>query len=143
MKHPHRAVVVPHEMNMGETILQGFGAITLAVLTGMAVLFFWPHRRPPRFRTAILGCVEVRQAAEIYRALDGPCPTVEELTRAKVLNEHRAADAWLTPYFIDCRDGEIHVVSAGDDRTFGTADDLRDDFKEADAERVERVMDGK
>ncbi len=58
---------------------------------------------------------------------------------SKKLDGKRTEDPWNVTYKIDCGEGEIHAVSAGNDRKFGTQDDIRDDFKDADIKRVKNL----
>ena len=64
------------------------------------------------------------------------CPSIQELVTGKKLDAKKTTDPWNSPYKIQCSEGEIHVTSPGNDRKDGTPDDIRDDFKDADVEKV-------
>jgi len=60
------------------------------------------------------------------------CPTVQQVLdltpepqRRELRGETNGIDPWGTPYQIDCASDRVRVFSAGPDKTFGTADDLR------------------
>lgn len=54
------------------------------------------------------------------------CPTVSELREAKVLDKAaREQDAWKKDFQVECEDGEVIVISGGEDGEIGTADDIK------------------
>ena len=114
----------------------------MAVISGGVTLVAFPLYKESRIKIAAQGCMTVRQAAELYQNLEGSadqCPTIQDLVTSKKLDGKRTEDPWNVTYKIDCGEGEIHAVSAGNDRKFGTQDDLRDDFKDADIKRVKNL----
>jgi general secretion pathway protein G len=111
----------------------------MAVLAGSVTLVAFPMLKESRVKTAVLDCGAVKQAAELHQNIDGAsdqCPTIQDLVTSKKLDGKKIDDPWGVPYKIVCTDGEIHVVSSGNDRKEGTPDDVRDDFKGADIKRV-------
>jgi general secretion pathway protein G len=113
----------------------------MATLAGMVTLVAFPELKKARIRTAAVGAGQVRAAAEIYREVDqrqdvSACPTVDELVLAKKLRGKQSDDPWGTRYAVSCEDDELHGLSAGNDRKAGTPDDVRDDLKAPDVERI-------
>jgi len=56
----------------------------------------------------------------------GRCPTVAELVSDGALDRSKSlkGDAWQEPWRIQCREGEVSVVSKGPDRAADTSDDI-------------------
>jgi general secretion pathway protein G len=114
----------------------------MAVISGGVTLVAFPLYKESRIKIGIQGCQVVRQAAELYQNLEGSadqCPTIQDLVTSKKLGAGHTEDPWNTTYKVDCAEGEIHGISAGNDRKFGTPDDLRDDFKDADVKRIKNL----
>lgn len=114
----------------------------MAVISGGVTLVAFPLYKESRIKIGIQGCGVVRQAAELYQNLDGSadqCPSIQDLVSSKKLDGKKIDDPWGTQYKVDCSQGEIHGVSAGNDKKFGTQDDLRDDFKDADIKKVKNL----
>jgi general secretion pathway protein G len=111
----------------------------MAVISGGVTLVAFPIYKETRIKLAVQGCQAVRNAAELYQNLEATtdaCPTIQDLVTSKKLDGKKISDPWGTDYKVDCSEGEIHAVSAGNDRKFGTQDDVRDDYKDADIKRV-------
>jgi general secretion pathway protein G len=111
----------------------------MAVISGGVTLVAFPIYKETRIKLAVQGCQAVRNAAELYQNLEATtdaCPTIQDLVTSKKLDGKKISDPWGTDYTVSCAEGEIHAVSAGNDRKFGTQDDVRDDFKDADIKRV-------
>ena len=114
----------------------------MAVISGAAALFAVPMFKEAKIKTAATGCQTVKAAADLYMSMDASgdaCPTIQDLVANKRLEASKTEDPWGVPYKINCAEGEIHVTSAGNDRKEGTPDDLRDDFKPADIQRVKKL----
>jgi hypothetical protein len=82
-------------------------------------------------------------AAELFQNLDGredECPTVRQLVERKRIDASKSIDPWGAPYAIRCDDAGVHAISAGADGREGTADDIRDDFTDADLRRVKGLL---
>ena len=111
----------------------------MAVISGGVTLVAFPLFKESRIKIAVQGCMAVKQAAELHMNLEGSadqCPTIQDLVTSKKLDGKKISDPWGTDYSVICAEGEIHAVSAGNDRKFGTQDDVRDDFKDVDVKRV-------
>ena len=56
----------------------------------------------------------------------GRCPTLAQLVKDGALERSKSlsGDAWQEPWRIQCRDGEVRVVSSGPDKTADTEDDI-------------------
>ena len=114
----------------------------MAVISGGVTLVAFPLFKESRIKIGVQGCQVVRQAAELYQNLDGSadqCPSIQDLVTSKKLDGKKTEDPWGTTFKIECPDGEIHAISAGNNKKFGDADDLRDDFKDADIKRVKNL----
>src|SRR5262245_52523887 len=113
----------------------------MAVIAGGATLLVFPAFKKAKIKAAVLGAHTIMEAAELQREVDGgsECPTIQELVNSKKLDPKKITDPWNSPYKVQCQDGEIHVVSPGNDRKEGTPDDIRDDFKDADVEKVANI----
>jgi general secretion pathway protein G len=114
----------------------------MAVISGGVTLVAFPLYKESRIKIAVQGCMAVKQAAELYQNLEGTsdaCPTIQDLVTSRKLDGKHTEDPWNVQYKIDCSEGEIHAVSAGNDRKFGTQDDIRDDFKDADVKRIKNL----
>jgi general secretion pathway protein G len=111
----------------------------MAVISGGVTLVAFPIYKETRIKLAVQGCQAVRNAAELYQNLEATtdaCPTIQDLVNSKKLDGKKISDPWGVDYSVVCAEGEIHAVSAGNDRKFGTQDDVRDDFKDVDIKRV-------
>lgn len=112
----------------------------MALIAGGAVFALFPQLNKARVEAAVLGASTVKKAADVYLQIDNPgagCPTLEDLVKAKKLEGGKTDDPWGTPYKISCgEDGEVRVISAGKDKKDGSADDIRDNFKKSDIEKV-------
>lgn len=101
--------------------------IILAMIgTGVAVAVL-PQLKKAQVKSTQTDAQALRSAVVLYIA-DNPrgCPTVEDLVSEGILDSSkRTTDAWDTEFQITCEDGEIDVVSAGEDLEFNTEDDLR------------------
>ncbi len=127
-------------MQRGVTLVEVLIVVAImAVISGGVTLVAFPLFKEARIKSAIQGCLVVRQAAELYHNLDATgdaCPTIQDVVAAKKLDGKKTDDPWGMPYKIECIDGEIHGTSSGNDRKPGTKDDIRDDFKDADVKRL-------
>lgn len=114
----------------------------MAVISGGVTLVAFPLYKESRIKIGVQGCQVVRQAAELYQNLEGSadqCPTMQELVTSKKLDGKKIDDPWGAQYKVDCSKGEIHGISSGNDKKFGTPDDLSDDFKDVDIKRVKNL----
>lgn len=114
----------------------------MAVISGGVTLVAFPLYKESRIKIGVQGCMVVRNAAELYQNLDGSadqCPTIQDLVTSRKLDGKKIDDPWGAPYKVDCSGGEIHGVSSGNDKKFGTPDDLRDDFKPADITKIKNL----
>jgi len=81
----------------------------------------------PGFREAVVRVGEVRQALTTYQIERNRCPTTsDDLVAGGYIDERRFLDPWRTRIAFSCSGEETNVRSAGPDRVFGTADDIRD-----------------
>jgi general secretion pathway protein G len=113
----------------------------MAVISGGVTLVAFPLFKESRIKIAIQGAGAVKQAAELEKNLDGTsdCPSIQDLVASKKLDRQKTEDPWGTTYKVDCSEGEIRVFSAGNDKKFGTPDDIRDDFKDTDLKRLKNL----
>lgn len=105
--------------------------IGLVLLLSTAIRVVWlvvPRCRGSPIEDARTDAMAVRSAVELYVAQSpgGPCPTMADLTRERILSTStRTDDPWGEPFRITCVADEIVVWSTGPDRRPGTADDVR------------------
>lgn len=101
--------------------------IILAMIgTGVAVAVL-PQLKKAQIKSTQTDAQALRSAVVLYVA-DHPreCPAVSDLVSEGILDSSkRTTDAWDTEFAIACEDGEIEIVSAGEDLEFNTEDDIR------------------
>jgi general secretion pathway protein G len=111
----------------------------MAVIAGGATILVFPQFKKSRVTMAVLGAGTIKQAAELYQNLNGTadvCPTIQDLVASKSIDAKKTDDPWGSPYKIVCIDGEIRVTSPGNDRKDNTPDDVRDDMKPSEVEKI-------
>lgn len=128
----------------GVTLVEVLIVVTImAVIAGGATLVAFPMLNESRVKSAKVSCEAVRQAAELYVNMEGSadqCPKLADIVAANKLDKNKTDDPWGTPFQLDCSDPSgLHAISAGKDKKFGTPDDVRDDFKDADINRVKKL----
>lgn len=114
----------------------------MGIIAGGAAYLVFPEYKKARIKTAVVGAGVIKQAAEVYRELESSsdaCPTIQDLVNAKKIDGKKTEDPWGMTYKVKCEEGEIRVVSPGNDRKEGTPDDVRDDFKPSDIEKVAKL----
>lgn len=115
----------------------------MGLISSGATLLVIPEFKKARIKSAIMGASVIRTAALTYVEIDmlgtTTCPSLQDLVEAKKIDGKRIEDPWGVPYEVECEDGEIYVVSAGQDRRFDTPDDIWDDFKPTDADRLSKL----
>lgn len=119
--------------------------VLLSAVGAAAAIYLYTHTPrggPSRLGEAIVGCNAVKYAAEGVLALgapSAPCPSVADLVASGRLSPGRRRDPWGAPYVLRCRDGVVHVLSAGADQVVGTEDDLRDDLSPSEVEQLKNI----
>jgi len=112
----------------------------MALIAGGAAFALFPMLNKSRVESAVLGGQTIQKAAKIYLEIDNPggaCPTIEVLVTSKKMEAGKTDDPWGTPYKVMCtEDGDIRVISFGKDKKENTADDVKDNFKKSDIEKV-------
>jgi general secretion pathway protein G len=114
----------------------------MAVISGGAVVLAFPLYKEARIKTAVVSAKEIKKAAQLYQEMDSTtegCPTIADLVGAKRVDSKTADDPWGKPFRITCGEGDIRVLSSGNDRKDGTPDDIRDDFTPTDVKRVKEL----
>lgn len=114
----------------------------MGIIAGGAAYLVFPEFKKARIKTAVVGAGVIKQAADVYRELESSsdaCPTIQDLVNAKKIDGKKTEDPWGMTYKIKCEEGEVRVVSPGNDRKEGTPDDVRDDFKPSDIEKVAKL----
>jgi general secretion pathway protein G len=114
----------------------------MAVISGGAVVLAFPLYKEARIKTAVVSANEIKKAAQLYQEMDSTtegCPTIQDLVSAKRLDANTANDPWGKPFRIVCGEGDIRVLSSGNDKKDGSADDIRDDFTPVDVKRVKEL----
>jgi len=100
--------------------------LIIALIGGGVAVALLPQLEKARIKTTKTDAQALRSAVMLYKA-DHPrdCPTVEDLVNERYLDgTRRTTDAWDTPFQISCEDGDIAVISAGEDLEFNTEDDI-------------------
>jgi type II secretion system (T2SS) protein G len=86
---------------------------------------FGGHGCPSRVKMALLGIREIDTAIARYQIDQSRCPrTLGDLVAGQYVSAKGLVDPWGGPFQFNCTDDDAHVVSAGPDGTFGTADDV-------------------
>ena len=94
-----------------------------------------------RVQKAVIGADVIRHAAELFRHTEemSGCPTLNDLVAAKKLDRMKTDDPWGRPYQLVCVGQEFRVLSAGKDGRFDSADDVANDFRLRDVQRVQSL----
>ncbi|MDC3956053.1 prepilin-type N-terminal cleavage/methylation domain-containing protein [Polyangium jinanense] len=113
----------------------------MAIISSGATYLVFPEYKKARIRSALIGASVIKTAAQMYVELDlqgatDDCPTIEELVVAGKIDGKKTDDPWGVPYRILCAGKEINVISCGNDRKPDTEDDVWDDFKPAELDRL-------
>ncbi len=114
----------------------------MAVIAGGATLLAFPMYKEARIKAAVISAGEIKKAAQLYQELDSvsdACPTLQDIVSAKRIDAKKTDDPWGKPFKVQCNEGDLRVVSSGNDRKEGTPDDIRDDFTAADIKRVKEL----
>ena len=114
----------------------------MAVISGGAVVLAFPLYKEARIKTAVVSAKEIKKAAQLYQEMDATtegCPTIADLVSAKRIDSNTANDPWGKPFRIVCGEGDIRVLSAGNDRKENTPDDVRDDFTPVDVKKIKEL----
>lgn len=128
------------KLSRGVTLVEVLIVVTImAIIAGGATLALWPKLKESRIKSAYTGATVIKSAADQYQQLGSggdTCPTLQMLVNAKQIDPNKTEDPWGVPYKIKCEDGEIRVISAGNDRKEGTPDDIRDNMKQSDLTKL-------
>jgi general secretion pathway protein G len=110
----------------------------MAMLSAGVAFGVMPRYKEARIKSAITGAQTIRKAAELYQATSDSdkCPTVQDLVSSKNLDGTHTEDPWGKPYKILCEEGDIRVISGGNDKREGTEDDIKDNFKTSDVAKL-------
>lgn len=116
-------------MHHGFTLLEILVVIALISLltTGVAVgaITMLEDSKEKQAKTDTASLASVAEAFVITHD-DESCPTPDELRRDGLLSRRsNTEDPWGTPYQIRCGSSYAIATSAGSDKTFDTADDIR------------------
>jgi general secretion pathway protein G len=130
-------------ISRGVTLVEVLIVVSImAIIAGGATLMVFPEFKKARIKSAVVGASTIKTAAESYREMDSTsdaCPTIQDLVSSKKIDGKRIDDPWGQPYKIKCEESEIHVMSSGNDRKENTPDDVRDDFKPSDVEKIAKL----
>jgi general secretion pathway protein G len=123
----------------GVTLIEVLIVVAIMAMLSAGVAFgVMPKFKESRIKSAITGAQTIRKAAELYQATSDSdkCPTVQDLVSSKNLDGTHTEDPWGKPYKIVCEDGDVHVISGGNDKKEGTEDDVKDSFKMSDVAKL-------
>jgi hypothetical protein len=115
---------------LGRMSIVAVGAVAGGLLMAISFLALAPcwSCKVDGVRTTQTSARELRRAAEQWRAIHASyeCPTTETLRVDKAIDSaSKLTDSWDNAFRIICEDDETTVVTAGPDRKWGTADDIR------------------
>jgi len=113
----------------------------MTVISSSAAYLVFPQYKKARIKTAYLGTIVIKGAAEQYLELErqgesDACPTVDDLIDAKLIDGRKVDDPWGKPFRIRCAGDEINVISDGNDRINDTEDDIWDCFADEDLQKL-------
>ncbi|WP_437937853.1 prepilin-type N-terminal cleavage/methylation domain-containing protein [Sorangium sp. So ce341] len=127
-------------LSRGVTLIEVLIVVTImAVIAGGATLVLWPKLEAARVRSAYTGTSVIKTAADQYQNLGAGgegCPTIQALVSAKQIDANKTDDPWGQPYRIKCEEGEVRVFSVGKDKKEGTPDDIRDNMRQSEINKI-------
>ena len=138
-KRMTRAKRIRKALQRGVTLVEVLIVVAImAVIAGGATILVFPKLKEARIKNAIIGCGTIKKAAELHMNTGGGegCPTIQELVSAKMIDGSKTDDPWGKPYTIQCNEGEVKVVSAGNDKQLNTPDDVHDAMKDSDVKKL-------
>jgi general secretion pathway protein G len=123
-----RRLAVARAASRGVTLIEVMIVVLILSLiaTGVTVAVM-PKYKEAQIKTAINNALEVRSAANRWRATRGgdQCPTISQLVQDKEIDSaSKTDDPWSSAYKITCTEDEVTVFSPGPDKREGTADDI-------------------
>ncbi|WP_437622647.1 prepilin-type N-terminal cleavage/methylation domain-containing protein [Sorangium sp. So ce1151] len=128
------------KLSRGVTLIEVLIVVTImAVIAGGATLVLWPKLEAAKVRSAYTGTSVIKTAADQYQNLGAggeACPTIQALVSAKQIDANRTDDPWGQPYRIKCDEGEIRVFSVGKDKKENTPDDIRDNMRQSEVNKI-------
>ena len=102
-------------------------AIIAMISSGVAVAIISQKQRAD-IRLTTTNAQSIRNGVRIWWTDhdSGSCPSVATLVADGALDRSKSlkVDAWQEPWRIQCRDGDVSVVSKGPDKTPNTEDDI-------------------
>ncbi len=127
-------------LSRGVTLVEVLIVVTImAIIAGGATIVLWPKLKQSRVKSAYTGATVIKSAAEQYQQLGGAegCPTIQALVSARQIDGNKTDDPWGQPYRIKCDEGgEVRVYSSGDDKKENTPDDIRDDMRQSELNKI-------
>lgn len=100
----------------------------MGLIAGGVGLAVFSHWQDARIRTAQTDARQIRAGVKAWclGRGDDSCPSVRDLIEGGILDrDNTGVDVWGGEWQLDCRQGDVTVISAGPDRTKGTSDDIR------------------
>ncbi|KYG08361.1 general secretion pathway protein GspG [Sorangium cellulosum] len=127
-------------LSRGVTLVEVLIVVTImAIIAGGATLVLWPKLEAAKVRSAYTGASVIKTAADQYQNLGGGgegCPTLQALVSAKQIDANKTDDPWGQPYRIKCEESEIRVYSLGKDKKEGSPDDIRDNMRQSEINKI-------
>lgn len=124
----------------GVTLIEVLIVVAIMAMLSAGVAFgVMPKFKEARIKSAITGAQTIRKAAELYQntSSDDKCPTMQDLVSSKNIDGAHTEDPWGKPYKIACEEnGDLRVISAGNDKKENTQDDVRDNMKDSDVKKL-------
>jgi general secretion pathway protein G len=135
-----RLIRVERSLSRGVTLVEVLIVVAImAVIAGGATVLVFPQFKKARVKTAHMSAGEIKKAADLYQNLNATgdtCPTIQDLIASKTLDAKKVDDPWGTPFKLACVDAEVRVISFGNDKKENTPDDIRDDMKPSELEKI-------
>ncbi|AUX38471.1 MULTISPECIES: type II secretion system protein [Sorangium] len=127
-------------LSRGVTLIEVLIVVTImAIIAGGATLVLWPKLEAAKVRSAYTGASVIKTAADQYQNLGAGgegCPTLQALVSAKQIDANKTDDPWGQPYRIKCEESEIRVYSLGKDKKENTPDDIRDNMRQSEINKI-------
>ncbi|AGP42287.1 general secretion pathway protein GspG [Sorangium cellulosum] len=127
-------------LSRGVTLVEVLIVVTImAIIAGGATLVLWPKLEAAKVRSAYTGASVIKTAADQYQNLGAGgegCPTLQALVSAKQIDANKTDDPWGQPYRIKCEESEIRVYSLGKDKKEGSPDDIRDNMRQSEINKI-------
>jgi general secretion pathway protein G len=123
-----RRALLRRTARQGMTLIEIMIVVVIMALvaTGVGIAVI-PQLQKAKVQNTKGAVQTVRSAVALYRATNNAdCATMEQLISDKAIDKSTATrDSWDNEFRIECDGTDITVISAGPDKEFDTADDIK------------------